>query len=149
MIVRYRRSRAPALRLLHCQNGIAALEFALVAPALLMLIFAIIIYSFWFSALLGVRHAAAEGARAAMAGLSSSERADLARARAQAVINGYGTLLGSGGTPDIQAQPDGIGQFKVQIRYDMSGSPLIRYASFVPLPSTTLGATVIVTNGSY
>ena len=149
MIVRCRRSRAPALRLLHCQNGIAALEFALVAPALLMLIFAIIIYSFWFSALLGVRHAAAEGARAAMAGLSSSERADLARARAQAVINGYGTLLGSGGTPDIQAQPDGIGQFKVQIRYDMSGSPLIRYASFVPLPSTTLGATVIVTNGSY
>ena len=149
MIVRYRRSRAPALRLLHCQNGIAALEFALVAPALLMLIFAIIIYSFWFSALLGVRHAAAEGARAAMAGLSSSERADLARARAQAVINCYGTLLGSGGTPDIQAQPDGIGQFKVQIRYDMSGSPLIRYASFVPLPSTTLGATVIVTNGSY
>ena len=149
MIVRCRRSRAPALRLLHCQNGIAALEFALVAPALLMLIFAIIIYSFWFSALLGVRHAAAEGARAAMAGLSSSERTDLARARAQAVINGYGTLLGSGGTPDIQAQPDGIGQFKVQVRYDMSGSPLIRYASFVPLPSTTLGATVIVTNGSY
>ena len=149
MIVRYRRSRAAALRLLRCQKGIAALEFALVAPALLMLIFAIIIYSFWFSALLGVRHAAAEGARAAMAGLSSSERTDLARARAQAVINGYGTLLGSGGTPDIQAQPDGIGQFKVQVRYDMSGSPLIRYASFVPLPSTTLGATVIVTNGSY
>ena len=148
MIVRYRRSRAPALRL-HCQNGIAALEFALVAPALLMLIFAIIIYSFWFSALLGVRHAAAEGARAAMAGLSSSERADLARARAQAVINGYGTLLSSGGTPDIQAQPDGIGQFKVQVRYDMSRSRLMRYAAFVPLPSTTLGATVIVTNGSY
>ncbi len=149
MTIRRRRSRAPASRLLHCQKGIAALEFALVTPALLMLIFAIIIYSFWFSALLGVRHAAAEGARAAMAGLSSSERADLARSRAQAVIKGYGTLLASGGAPDIQAQPDGIGQFKVQVSYDMSGSPLIRYASFIPLPSTTLGATVIVTNGSY
>ena len=148
-----RRSRAPASRLLprllHCQKGIAALEFALVTPALLMLIFAIIIYSFWFSALLGVRHAAAEGARAAMAGLSSSERATLARTRAQAVINGYGTLLSSGGTPDIQAAPDGIGQFKVQVRYDMSGSPLMRYSTFIPLPSTTLDATVIVTNGSY
>ena len=149
MTTRRRRSRTPTLRLLHCQKGIAALEFALVTPALLMLIFAVIIYSFWFSALLGVRHAAAEGARAAMAGLSSSERADLARSRAQAVINGYGALLGSGGAPDIQAQPDSVGQFKVQVRYDMSRSPLIRYASFIPLPSTTLGATVIVTNGSY
>lgn len=80
---------------------------------------------------------------------SSSERAALARDRAQAVIDGYGALLGSGGAPDIQAQPDGIGQFKVQVSYDMSNSPLIRYARFIPLPSTTLGATVIVTNGSY
>lgn len=127
----------------------AALEFALIAPALLMLVFAIIIYSFWFSALLGVRHAAAEGARAAMAGLSATERVTLARTRALAVIDGYGALLSSGGTPDIQAQADGTGLFKVQVRYDMSGSPLRRYAAFVPLPSTTLGATVIVTNGSY
>lgn len=136
-------------RVLACQKGMAALEFALIAPALLMLVFAIIIYSFWFSALLGVRHAAAEGARAAMAGLSASERATLARTRAQAVIDGYGTLLSSGGTPDIQAQADGTGLFKVQVRYDMSGSALMRYGNFIPLPSTTLGATVIVTNGSY
>ncbi|KFG90972.1 Pilus assembly protein TadE [Sphingobium herbicidovorans NBRC 16415] len=127
----------------------AALEFALIAPALLMLVFAIIIYSFWFSALLGVRHAAAEGARAAMAGLSATERTTLAQARAQAVIDGYGALLSSGGTPDIQAQADGTGQFKVQVRYDMSGSPMVRYGGFIPLPSTMLGATVVVTNGSY
>ena len=89
MIVRYRRSRAPALRLLHCQKGIAALEFALVAPALLMLIFAIIIYSFWFSALLGVRHAA-DGDTAQIgldseqhiAGRQPSARGDLAQADA-------------------------------------------------------------------
>ena len=149
MIVRYRRSRAPELRLLHCQKGIAALEFALVAPALLMLIFAIIIYSFWFSALMGVRHAATEGARAAMAGLSTAERTTLARARAQAVIDGYGTLLSSGGAPQIEAGADGSGMFRVEIRYDMGGSALMRYASFIPMPSTTLAATVIVTNGSY
>ena len=114
-----------------------------------MLIFAILVYSFWFSALLGVRHAAAEGARAAMAGLSASERATLARTRAQTVIDGYGALLSSGGTAGIQAQADGTGLFKVQVRYDMSGSPLMRYAGFIPLPSTELAATVIVTNGSY
>lgn len=136
-------------RVLACDKGMAALEFALIAPALLMLVFAIIIYSFWFSALLGVRHAAAEGARAAMAGLSVAERSTLARDRAQAVIDGYGSLLASGSTPQIDAVPDGTGLFKVSVRYDMSGSPLLRYAAFIPMPSTSLDATVIVTNGSY
>jgi hypothetical protein len=70
-------------------------------------------------------------------------------ALAQAVIERYGALLSSRATPDIQAHADGTGLFKVQVRYDMSGSPLKRYAAFVPLPSTTLGATVSVTNGSY
>jgi len=135
--------------ILHCDKGMAALEFALIAPALLMLVFAIIIYSFWFSALMGVRQAASEGARAAMAGLSATERATLARDRAQAVIDGYGALLSSSGTPQIEAGADGAGLFKVQVRYDMSGSPLLRYAGLIPMPSTTLAATVIVTNGSY
>ena len=127
----------------------AALEFALIAPALLMLVFAIIIYSFWFSALIGVRHAAAEGARAAMAGLSSAEREALARGRAQTVLAGYRSLLASGAAPVIDAGPNGSGLFQVEVRYDMSGSPLLRYAPFIPMPSTRLDARVVVTNGSY
>lgn len=134
---------------LRCQGGLAALEFALIAPALLMLVLAIILYSFWFSALLGVRQAASEGARAAMAGLSTAERVSLAQSRAQAVIDGYGRLLSSGGTARIEASPDGTGMFRVEVRYDLSGSPLMRYAGFIPMPSPTLAATVIVTNGSY
>lgn len=136
-------------RILTCDKGMAALEFALIAPALLMLVFAIIIYSFWFSALIGVRHAAAEGARAAMAGLSSTERATLARSRAEAVLAGYRALLPSTGSPVIQAGPDGTGLFSVEVRYDMSGSSLLRYTPFLPMPTTNLSARVIVTNGSY
>lgn len=135
--------------MLACEKGIAALEFALVAPALLMLVFAIIIYAFWFSALMGVRHAAAEGARAAMAGLSTAERTTLARERAQTVIDGYGSLLSSGSAPRIEAAADGTGMFRVRVRYDMSGSALLRYAAFIPMPSTSIDATVLVTNGSY
>ncbi|WP_031303940.1 TadE family protein [Sphingobium quisquiliarum] len=135
--------------MLACEKGMAALEFALVAPALLMLVFAIIIYAFWFSALMGVRHAAAEGARAAMAGLSTAERTTLARERAQTVIDGYGSLLSSGSAPRIEAAADGTGMFRVRVRYDMSGSALLRYAAFIPMPSTSIDATVLVTNGSY
>jgi Flp pilus assembly protein TadG len=38
-------SRTRGLRVLACEQGMAALEFALIALALLMLVFAIIIYS--------------------------------------------------------------------------------------------------------
>jgi Flp pilus assembly protein TadG len=136
-------------RLLSCKRGLAALEFAVLAPALLMLAFGIVIYSIYFTALIGVREAAAEGARAAVAGLSSPERAALATARAQEVVDTYGTLLGSGAAPTITTTPQGTSGFAVTVTYDMSGSPMMRFGSFIPLPSPQVAATVTVTNGSY
>lgn len=135
--------------LLACQRGIAALEFVVLAPALLMLVFAIIIYSIYFTALMGVRQAAAEGARAAVAGLSAAERDTLARARAQAVVDTYGTLLGHGAAPVITTAAIGTGAFAVTVSYDMSGAPIMQYGGFVPLPTSNVQATVTVTNGSY
>ena len=132
-----------------CEQGLAALEFALLAPALLMLVFAVVLYPFYFAALMGVRHAAIEGARAAVAGLSTAERTALAQDRAQAMISGYGTLLAAGGGPVVTAVPDATGTFRVRVSYNMSGSPMMRYAAFVPMPSPTVSASVIVTNGSY
>jgi len=127
----------------------AALEFVFIAPALLLLTFAIIIYSIYFSALIGVRQAAAEGARAAVAGLSTSERASLAQTRALAVMKNYGSILGGKGDPVIATSVDGTGLFKVQVSYDMSKSPIMQYGQFVPLPSPNLTASVTVVNGGY
>ncbi len=130
------------------RRGLAALEFALLAPALLMLAFGVIVYSIYFTAVLGVRQAAAEGARAAMAGLSTVERAGLAQTRALQVLSGYDDLLG-GSTPQVTALPDGIGVFRVTVSYDMSSSPIMRYGNFVPLPTSDVRASVMVTNGGY
>ncbi|PJG45842.1 pilus assembly protein TadE [Sphingobium sp. LB126] len=136
-------------RLWACTRGLAALEFALLAPALLMLVFAVVLYSFYFAALMGVRHAAVEGARAAVAGLSTAERTTLAQGRARAVIDGYGKLLAAGGGPVVTAGPDATGTFRVRVSYNMSGSPMMRYAVFVPMPSPSVSASIVVTNGSY
>lgn len=136
-------------RLLGCTRGMAALEFVFLAPALLLLVFAIIIYSIYFSALIGVRQAASEGARAAVAGLSASERASLAQTRAAAVMQNYAAILGGKGSPVISTSVDGTGLFTVQVRYDMSQSPIMRYGNMVPLPSSNLVASVTVSNGGY
>lgn len=138
--------RLPRLRA--CTRGMAALEFVFLAPALLMLVFGIIVYSLYFTAVMGVRQAASEGARAAMAGLSPAERAALAQQRAGEVLANYGSLLG-GSTPSVVAAPDGTGVFRVTVRYDMSAAPIMRYGNFVPLPSSDVAASVKVTNGGY
>ena len=144
------RVRPAIRRLAGCEKGMTALEFVFIAPALLMVAFAIIIYSLYFAAQIGLRHAAAEGARAAVAGLSSTERVTLARTRAQEVIDGYGSLLAAGGQkPAITTTANGSDSFTVRLTYDMSNSPIRRYAAFIPLPSATMTASTVVTNGSY
>jgi Flp pilus assembly protein TadG len=125
------------------------LEFALLAPALLMLAFGIIVYSIYFSAYLGVRQAASEGARAAMAGLDSSERVQFATDRAQQVIANYGAIFSGAEAPEITAQAIGTGVFEVSVRYDMAAHPIARFTPFIPLPRPEIESAVVVTNGSY
>lgn len=130
------------------RSGLAALEFAFLAPALLMLAFGVIVYSIYFTAVLGVRQAASEGARSAMAGLSPAERTDLAQKRARLVLENYAPLVGKI-TPQVVAAADGTGVFKVTVGYDISNSPIMKYGGFVPLPTSNIQASVVVTNGGY
>ena len=135
-------------RLIASNRGLAAIEFALLAPPLLMMAFAIVVYSIYFTAMMGVREAAAEGARAAVAGLSSTERASLASTRAREVAETYAALTG-GAAPSITTASLGSAGFSVTVSCDMSASPIMRYGRFVPLPSSHVAATVTVNNGSY
>lgn len=122
----------------------------MLAPALLALMFGVIVYSIYFAALIGVQHAAAEGARAAVAGLSTEERVTLAQTRASDVIKDYLPVLGTSAQPVIAAAAGpSSGTFRVQVSYDMSGNPIMRYGGFIPLPDKNLTASVTVTNGGY
>jgi len=134
--------------IISCVKGVAALEMAIIAPILIALILGVIIYSIYFTAVIGVRQAASEGARAAVAGLSTAERTSLAIARATQVLTSYGPLTG-GSTPTVTAAPDGTGTFKVTVSYNLKNAAIMRYNGFVPLPNETIQASVVVTNGGY
>jgi Flp pilus assembly protein TadG len=136
-------------RLKRCEDGMAAVEFAIVAPVLLLLVFGVIVYSLYFAAFLGVREAAAEGARAAMAGLSSAERIQLATARATAVIAAYQPLMGAGTQASVSAAVQPGGLLKVSVTYDIGSSPIFAFAGLLPLPGTTIQSAAVVANGSY
>ena len=78
------------------EGGAAALEFALVLPILLVIVFAIITYSYMFSVRQALTQAAAEGARAA-AVASTGQASTRATAAVNSALAGYDMTCGTGG----------------------------------------------------
>lgn len=113
------------------RRGGAAIEFALVLPVLLALVFGIIEYGWVFFQQANVLSAAREGARLGVTvdQGSSPDPASTAVTRAQAVLNEYG-MDGAGATITASyagTTPQETLTVNVQIPYD----PLI---GFVPTP---------------
>lgn len=64
---------------LSCARGVAMVEFALVAPLMLLILFGIIAYGGYFWRAHALQQLANDAARGAIAGLTPTERASLAR----------------------------------------------------------------------
>ncbi len=112
-------------------RGTAAIEMAIALPILLALIMGIVSYGDWFLTAHTVQQAANDAARAAIAGLTSDERRDLAS-------NNVTTMLARGGALDptkaTTSVTDNGTTLAVQVSYDASLDPLLRM-SFVAPPN--------------
>ena len=133
------------------EAGVAAIEFALVAPIFLVLMFGIVVYGFYFGTCIALAHAASEGARASVAGITAGERANFAEAQVRAIFARYAPLLSDDPAHlQIAAAPASEpGLFQVTVRYDLSDRNFSRFSGLFPLPSEQPQATVIAANGGY
>jgi len=140
------------------ETGLAAVEFALVAPVFVMLLFGIIIFGVHFGTWLAVNQAAAEGARASVAGIDLDERRTLATDTAQAVLKAYGPILGdTGWTVEAKASSADPRLFEVTVTYDQAARNAATGLqgdtgnddSLVILPLSNPTATATVSNGGY
>ncbi|RAV61130.1 pilus assembly protein [Aerococcus urinae] len=84
--------RAPP-RLVSDERGTVAIEFALVAGLFLMLLFGIVAFGFQYATRIALSYAVAEGGRAAVAGLSDTERQSLATTAISYALNAYSPLV--------------------------------------------------------
>jgi Flp pilus assembly protein TadG len=126
-------------------RGTAAVEFAAVAPLFFLLLSGVIVYGLYFATEIAITVAATEGARASLAGLTTTERSSLAQAAAASVLGGYAPLVTSGGAT-VTAAPSAANAllFQVTVRYSFN------VAGFGVIPTPTAATfTATVSNGGY
>lgn len=124
-----------------------AVEFALVAPILLLILTGIMVAGVHLAAMLAVSNTAMEAARATIPGMNAEERHDLATARAESLLAAYEPFLDDDDA-DVVATPRGTNAFSVQITYDMDKFAAGRMAGMMGMP-TTITRTAVVANGGY
>ncbi|MBD3832973.1 MAG: pilus assembly protein [Brevundimonas sp.] len=127
------------------RRGVAAIEFAIVAPLLIMMMFGMIMYGSWFWMAHSVQSMASEGARAAIAGLDPAEREQLARAFVGLQVGDLG-LDSAKAAVEVESTPNVI---RVNIAYDASDHPLMALSGLIPSPPKIIRRTAVVRLGGY
>lgn len=132
-----------------CQSGSNAVEFALVAPILMLLLFGIIAFGYLFGIYHGVQQIASEAARASVSGITDPERAAIARDFVTAHVSAY-PLLDPARLKITTAQSGPPQQtFEVAILYDMSDTVFANLASLVALPPPLVERRAVIQRGGY
>ena len=141
--------RKAIMRLSRDRGGTSAIEFAFIAPILLLLIFGMIGFGYVFGVYHGIQQIASEAARSSVAGLNDAEREQIARDFVTAHASSYAfidaarirvTTTHSG--PPQQA-------FVVAVAYDMSGSLYETLSTLVNLPQPLIERRAVIQRGGY
>ena len=134
-------------RLAKNNRATSAVEFALIAPFLMLLIASILAYGSIFATSLSLQQVAAETARATIGGLSDAERKTLAQAKLNAIADDYPLLDVAKVTFEFDAGT-GTELSRVTLHYDMSNHPAYTFDKLLPLPESPLIYSLIVTDGN-
>lgn len=136
----------PIPRRTRCRReGVAAVEFALVGPILILLLIGIVVYGGWFMMAQSVQALASEGARAAVGGLDVAERDGLARREVTEAVRGV--ALNPDRTTIQVAEDDG--RLRVVVVYDASDSAIMLLGGMLPRPPAVIRRSAVVHVGDY
>jgi Flp pilus assembly protein TadG len=127
------------------REGVAAVEFALVGPILILLLISIVVYGGWFLMAQSVQALASEGARAAVGGLTVAERESLARREVTDAVKGV--ALKPNKTTIQVSENDG--RLRVVVVYDASDSAVMLLGGMLPRPPAVIQRAAVVHVGDY
>jgi Flp pilus assembly protein TadG len=128
------------------RRAASAVEFALVAPFMLLLIAAVLAYGSIFATSLSLQQLAAETARATIGGLNDVERKALAQAYLDANSSNYPILLAKDLTFEFDAATS-TRLSSVKLKYDLKDHPAYAFSGLIPLPASPISCSMVVTDG--
>ncbi len=129
------------------KQGASAVEFALIAPFMLLLVAAILAYGSIFATSLSLQQVAAETARATIAGLSDAERQSLAEGKLADIAGNYPLLDPEKVSFTFNAAV-GSQLSRVTLTYDLTDHPAYALDKLLPLPPSPLSYSLIITDGN-
>lgn len=122
------------------QSGAVAVEFVLIAPLLITLLFGIVCVGYFFGIAHSVQQLASETARVSVNGLSAPEREGLALGYLSHASTRFPLLLQDAITPQIEVSDGMLPDIRVTISYSLAGSVLDLANGFLGLELTSISA---------
>jgi Flp pilus assembly protein TadG len=126
--------------------GSVAVEFAIVSPVLILLLLGIMSYGGYFWISHNIQELANDAARAAVAGLTDSERTSLAQACLNTEIADYSVLNPALATVTYQGSSE---SFTVSVSYNASSTPFWAASGIIPMPPQTIVESASIRLGGY
>jgi Flp pilus assembly protein TadG len=129
------------------ETGAAAVEFAILTPVFLVMLFGMIAYGIYFGAAHSVQQLAADAARTSVAGLSPGERDELVTGFISRNAGDYVLIDPQKLSVSIGDKPDDPDQYRVTVSYDASALPIWNLDVPLPLPGRTITYSSVVRRG--
>ncbi len=136
------------IKLLLCRRGASAVEFAMLLPLFLALVFGIVIFGSYLAVVHGLQQLAAEAARSSIAGMSATERSSLATSYVSTNVGTYPLISANSVSVNAATSPSDPNVFVVTVTYNASGM-FIYSLPFVPAPSRTIVRSAAIPFGGF
>ncbi|MES2031060.1 MAG: TadE/TadG family type IV pilus assembly protein [Pseudomonadota bacterium] len=135
-------------KFLSCRRGASAVEFAMLLPVFLSIIFGIVVFGSYFAVVHGVQQLAAEAARSSVAGLTETERGSIASTYVTSNAATYPLINASKLSVNAATSSSNANVFVVTVNYDAS-SMFIYSLPFVPMPPSQVARSAAVPYGGF
>lgn len=127
-------------------SGAVLVEFAIVGPILVVMLFGIVAYGGYFWLSHAVQQVANDAARAAVGGLDSAERSALAQSSLTGSIGSYAFLQAQSANVTVDGDSTNL---RVSIAYDASSAPFWAMKGLLPMPDSTITRQASIRLGGY
>jgi len=131
------------------RSGVAALEFALITPVMLLMIFAMICLGTFLIFTHEVQELSSSAARSSVAGLSEAERDELAHAFIAASLANSAILNPADVTVQTATSGSPPTDYSVTVNYNLKDTPIPFLAQLISLQFNNISTTSTIQFGGY